>query len=70
MKQLTAKQVKVVLNAMIMYEKFSQKTIRDGDDLLTIEGLSPSAKSELEKCQKELKDNQIETQSIIEYLQT
>lgn len=70
MKQLTAKQVKVVLNAMIMYEKFSQKTIRDGDDLLTIEGLSPSVKSELEKCQKELKDNQIETQSIIEYLQT
>lgn len=52
MKQLTAKQVKVVLNAMIMYEKFSQKTIRDGDDLLTIEGLSPSVKSELEKCQK------------------
>lgn len=70
MKQLTAKQVKVVLNAMIMYEKSSQKTIRDGDDLLTIEGLSPSVKSELEKCQKELKDNQIETQSIIEYLQT
>lgn len=70
MKQLTAKQVPVVLNAMIMYEKFSQKTIRDGDDLLTIEGLSPSVKSELEKCQKELKDNQIETQSIIEYLLT
>ncbi len=70
MKQLTAKQVSVVLNAMIVYEKFSQKTIRDGDDLLTIEGLSPSVKSELEKCQKELKDNQIETQSIIEYLQT